>query len=98
VVKRFITKEDLDRRIRKEYGKSRVSVRLGELDLVLKAAKRCLRFSIMNDTYLGGGLTVEDEEMARAFKSMSEYLKDIREQTLADIERKLNRKFTTKVE
>ena len=98
MVKRFITKEDLDRRIRKEYGKSRVSVRLGELDLVLKAAKRCLRFSIMNDTYLGGGLTVEDEEMARAFKSMSEYLKDIREQTLADIERKLNRKFTTKVE
>jgi len=98
VAKRFISKEDFNRLMQKEYRKSRVSVRLGELDLVLRAAKRCLQFCIMSDTLLGGGLTVEDEEMAEAFKSMNEYLKDIREQTLADVERKLKRKFTSEVE
>jgi hypothetical protein len=74
-----------------------VAVRLGELELILKAAKRCLNFAIKSDTLLGGGLTVEDEEMAEAYKSMIKYVKETREQTLADIKRKLERTFTTKV-
>ena len=84
------------RKSRKLYNKSKVEVRLDELDLIMKAAKRCLEFAIANDTFLGSGLTVEDKEMASAYKSMNEYLINIREKAQTTVDKILKKKAGVK--
>jgi hypothetical protein len=93
VSKKQIHPEEFNRKLQKQYKKSKVEVRLGELELVMKAAKKCIRFAIMSDTFLGGGLAVEDEEMASAYKSMNEYLKKIKEKTRTNVEKELRKTF-----
>jgi len=79
-------------KFQKEYDKCKVEVRLGELEQVMKAAKRCLQFNIQSDTLLGGSLTVEGKEMADAFKSISEYLESIKAKTINKVEKKIGKR------
>ena len=66
-----ITSSQFYDKVYKEYDSTPVEVNISDLELILKAAKKCIRFAIMSDNFLGGGLTVEDEEMAKAYKTVS---------------------------
>ena len=63
----------------KEYTNSKIEVNIKDLELVLKAAKRCLQFAIQSDILLGSGLAVEDEEMSAAYKNIMKHLNNSKE-------------------
>lgn len=88
-----INKYDFDKKVTEVYNKTKVQVQLGELEQVLKAAKKCIRFTIMSDNFLGSGLACEDEEMAKAYKTINEQLINIRERAAKNARNVVNKKF-----
>jgi len=93
VAKRKITPRQFYDKVHKEYDSTIIEVRLSDLELVMKAAKKCIRFAIMNDNFLGGGLTVEDEEMASAYKTVNKRLGSQRNTSMKNAEQAIDKIF-----
>lgn len=85
--------DNFDRKVKKIYKDTSVRIRLGDLEQLLKATKRCLNFAIMSDTYLGGGLSVDDSNIAEAYKNINESIGEDKKKILSKAERKVSNKF-----
>lgn len=57
--------------VKKEYDSTKVSVPLGDLELLIKAAKKTVKFYVAHDNYIGGGLAVDAQQMADAYKRIN---------------------------
>lgn len=83
-------------RINTYYGATRVKVRLDELETIMRAAKKTIKFYLDHDSYLGGGLTVEAKEMAEAYKNMSRQLEAIQMAARSKAEEKVSKEYKIK--
>lgn len=93
---KIISKYDFDQKVAEVYGNTKVQIRLGDLEQVMRAAQKCLRFAIMHDTFLGGGLAVKEAEMAAAYKNINEQLAAIRKKAASKAEKIVEKKFEVK--
>lgn len=83
-------------RISTYYGATRVKVRLDELEAIMRAAKKTIKFYLDHDSYLGGGLTVEAKEMAEAYKNMALQLEAIQKAAKLKAEEKVSKEYKIK--
>lgn len=85
-----------DAKVNKICKDSSVRVKFNDLEQLLKATKRCLNFAIMSDTYLGGGLTVDDKKIAEAYKNVNNSVEKDKDKILFKAERKVSKRFKVK--
>ena len=52
-----------------------ITIPTAQLKLVMRAAKRCLKYLTMMDVFTSGGLTCESDEMFKAYKAVETLMK-----------------------
>lgn len=83
-------------RVSSYYGATRVKIRLDDLEAVMRAAKKTIKFYLDHDSYLGGGLTVEAKEMADAYRNVSRQLELVQKTAKSKAEEKVNKEYKIK--
>lgn len=84
---------EFDGMVRKICATKHVRVKIGDLEQLLKATKRCLKVIVNNQLYLGGEMCVEDEEIAEAFKRINDNVRKDKEEIATKVRDKLSKKY-----